>query len=322
MKQYVFFLRRLGKPNRVLGSAYLRGDQLVSLLRPHLEDRITLRVQPFHAGLMPYAAMKALSWTVPRQSVFIVVKSAARGLTRKHLEPLRQRGAIIGFDCVDMPISDIDFDLFDFVIAASIAGQRAIKDWLQTSGQQDVPVKLLHHHADQRLYEGKKPDHQTFRCGYVGMPENVLIPERLDSKVQMIPVKYSSDFGNALPRIRDLSCHYAVRPDVQEPMSTGRAFKPFTKGFTAAACGANILVNRSIDDAADLLGDDYPYLVNSTDGSEVERVYTRAQDDFGGPTWRDAIERMHGLWNTVAPTTLADNMSEIIDQVSAHRNSF
>lgn len=322
MKKNVVFLRRLGKPNRVLGSAFLRGDQLVSLLRPHLEDRFKLRVQPFHAGLMPYGAMKALSWAVPSHSVFIVVKSAARGLTRKHLEPLRQRGGIIGLDCVDMPISEINFDLFDFVIAASIAGQRAMQNWLQVSGQSDIPVKLLHHHADQRLYADKVPAHQSFRCGYVGMPENVFIPERLHSKVQMIPVKYSSDFGSALPRIRDLSCHYAVRPAAQETAINGRAFKPFTKGFTAAACDANILVNRSIDDAAELLGNDYPYLVNSTDAVEVEETYTKAQDDFGGPAWRGAIERMQGLWNTVAPSNLANNMSEIVDQVSAHRNRF
>ena len=319
MTTSVVYLRRLSAPNRVLGSAHMRGDQLVSMLSPYLENRLSLRVVPFHAGLMPPAAMAALAHWLPANPIVIIVKSAAKGLTRGHLAPLKRRGALIGFDSIDMPVSEIDFDLFDFHISASLAGHRAIERRLVETGRSKVPVELMHHHADPRISAGRPGTLDQFRCGYLGMPENVYIPPEIRRDVETHYVKYPTDFEKCLPRVRALSLHYAVRPPDQGRDVSDRGFKPFTKGFTAASCGANILVNRTIDDAEELLGRDYPYFVDSLAEAEVSDVFRRAADDFGGPTWQEGLKRMRALRSIAAPETLASRLEEICERVSILR---
>ena len=87
-------------PNRLLGAAYMRGDQLVTMVRPFLQDRYKLQVRPFHAGVMQNIAWRALAELIPDNAIVIFVKSAAKGLTPTHIEVLKKKGAIVGFDCI------------------------------------------------------------------------------------------------------------------------------------------------------------------------------------------------------------------------------
>jgi hypothetical protein len=316
VKRNVVFIHRLAKPNRILGSAYMRGDQLVEMIRPHLDETYALRVLPFHAGILPGLAMNALAHAIPKNSIIIFIKTASKGLTQRYLEPLRRRGAVIGLDSVDTPISEIDFDLFDFHIAASISGRRALQERLEFAGRRERPVELLLHHADPRLRIDGMRMHDHFRCGYVGMPENLFVPSDLRSQVDTIYVKHPSDFGSAIPLIRQFSLHYAVRPNQQETDSHVRAFKPFTKGFVAASCGANVLVSRHTDDAVELLGDDYPYLVDDRNGQSIGDTLQRAREDFGRKAWLDGLQRMRTLDAAVSNVALAERMRQILDRVS------
>lgn len=321
MKRNVVFLRRLAAPNRLLGAAYMRGDQLVEMIRPHLEADYALWVMPFHAGLLRGPAMNAFAYSIPRDAIIIFVKSAARGLTRGHLESLRKRGAIIGFDSVDTPVGEIPFDLFDFHIAASISGQRAMQRQLHSIGADRVPAELLLHHADPRLRRGGVPNHDRFRCGYVGQPENMWIPEDLRPEIEILYLKYPSEFARIIDQIRSLSLHYAARPAEQNSNSQLRAFKPFTKGAIAAACGANIFVQMETDDAVELLGKDYPYLVDGRNGESIRGAFLRAKSDFGGKTWLEGLERMRQLDAAVSSEALAGRMREILYRVSELRGN-
>ncbi|NNE88051.1 MAG: hypothetical protein HKN27_08240 [Silicimonas sp.] len=275
-----------------------------------------IRVVPFHAGLMPPMTMGAFALSVPAGSVVIFVKSAAKGLTAEHLEPLRRRGARIGLDSIDLPLDAIDFDLFDFHIAASLAGKAALEERLSALGMADVPVEQLHHHYDPMIPAPGGED-RPFRCGYVGELPNAFIPRRIAGEIDCVDVRYARDFTTALDRIAEFTLHYGVRPTLAPRTLGARQYKPFTKGFTAAAFDANILVNREADDAVCLLGKDYPFLVSASDPDSVVAGFERAKSGTASPEWREGLERMRALKELVAPAALAARMREIVNVVSA-----
>lgn len=294
----------------------MRGDQLAELVSPNLPDDLRVRVVSFHAGLLPPLAMRILTCLVQRGSIVIFVKSAAKGLTAEHLAPLRQRGMRIGLDSVDTPLNEIDFELFDFHIAASIAGQAALKKRLKELEKRDVPVKLLHHHYDPRLDSIDISGDRRFRCGYIGEPQNALIPAEIAGEVESVDVSYSRDFVRSLSRIAKFTLHYGVRPSPAPTAPCDRQYKPFTKGFTAAACEANILVNREADDAVALLGDDYPFLVSATDLNSVRDGLEHAKGSYAGAEWREGLDRMRALKELVTPAALAARLREIVTAVA------
>jgi hypothetical protein len=294
----------------------MRGDQLAALVAPHLSDDLRIRVLPFHAGLMPPMAMGAFALAIPVGAVVVFVKSAAKGLTHDHLAVLRARGARIGLDSIDTPIDAIGFDLFDFQIAASLAGQSALEERLERLGKRNVPVQLLHHHHDPRLAAVDRPADRPFRCGYIGDPQNAFIPPAIANDVERVDVRYGRDFTRALPRIAEFALHYGVRPLAPPGAAVARQYKPFTKGFTAAACASNILVSRETDDAVALLGDDYPFLVSASDPDSVIDGLARAKRATSGRLWNDGLARMRALKELVAPATLATRLREIVDAVA------
>ena len=310
--RHLILVRRAAKPFRRLGSAAMRGDQLAQIVAPHLAGRVAIRVIPFHAGLVAPVAIRALAGFVPRGAVVIFVKTAAKGLEPGHLAPLRRRGATIGFDAIDTPLNEIDLGLFDFHIAASIAGARALRARLTADGRDGVPVELLHHHADPRLGSLDVSYRRAFCCGYLGRPENAAIPPALTGSVEMMPVAHARDMRHVLPRLGAVGLHFAVRPEAAVAEDGARAYKPFTKGITAAVCQANILVNRQAHDAEALLGCDYPFFVDSSDPTEVIAGYELAREAHGGPLWAEAMERMRALRALVAPRALAERLGEIV----------
>lgn len=312
----VMLLRRMGLPQRVLGSSYMRGEQLVAMLSPYLDGVLPLQVLPFNADLLPFSVSRLMLRRVPKDSIVIFIKSAARGLTRDHVDLLKGRGAVIGLDSIDMAVADIELDLFDFHIAASFAGQKSLQGRLKAEGRGHVPVELLLHHADPRLGAGSNQSSRPFKCGYVGLPENADIPADIASDIEMVAVKFAKDFLANLDTVRSFSLHYGVRPGVQASGDPERSFKPFTKGSTAAACRANIIVNKGVDDAVQFLGGDYPYLVGSNEPRDIVNTFFQARDEYGGATWLDGLDRMRHIQEMISPRALAERMCEIAERVS------
>ncbi|WP_146681543.1 hypothetical protein [Thioclava sp. F28-4] len=314
MQRHVVLFRRMARPLAQRGSAYMRAEQLVELLRPDLDPGITLSVRPFHALVMPPIAMRAVARSIPRGALCIFVKSAAKHLTRAHLAPLRKRGITVAQDVVDMKLRHVRPELFDLLIAASLRGQQALRDLCADKGL-SCPVELLHHHFDPRLQALPLPERPEFSCGYIGRPDNAMIPEAIRGEVETVDISVVEDFERALPRIGRFALHYGVRPESQTAHGVNRGYKPFTKGFTAAACKANILVNRDVDDAVEMLGADYPFLTDPTPESITE-TFRLAQDSYGGPLWRDALDRMEAMRATVEPAALARQLTEIITRAA------
>jgi len=314
MDQQVILFRRMAHPLKQRGSAFMRSEQLADLVQPFLAPEIELSVRPFHALMMPPVVMRAIAARIPRGSICIFVKSAAKHLTRAHLAPFRKRGIIVAQDVVDMRLRHVKPELFDFLIAASMSGQSALQELCAQKGL-STPVELLHHHFDPRLSLQEIPKRLRLSCGYIGRPENALVPEILRGEIEMVDVTVLKDFENALLRINRFALHYGVRPETQTASELTRGYKPFTKGFTAAACEANILVNREVDDAIAFLGEDYPFLVDASPKSIVA-AFNLARESYGTPLWSDALERMRAVRSRVEPAALAAQLKEIVKRAT------
>lgn len=313
--QHVILFRRLSRAPRLRGSSVMRSTQLADLLAPRLAPEITFSVRPFNALLMRPLAMKMLASRIPRGAICIFVKSAAKGLTAAHLAPLRRRGIVVVHDVVDMPLRRVRPELFDALIAASVTGRAALRDLCAAHGLPDMPVELLHHHYDPRLAGCDRVHRDVFTCGYIGRPQNAYIPEALRGEIRMIGVDVERDFAAALPQIGGFALHYGIRPADQTSDDLDRGYKPFTKGFTAAACDAPILVNRDTDDVVALLGEDYPFLVQSASDCDILAAYRRVRECYGGPIWADAVDKMRRLRAIVEPDALADQMRGIVTRL-------
>ena len=69
---------------------------------------------------------------------------------------------------------------------------------------------------------------------------------------------------------------------------THDGWKPFLKGFLAARCGAVVVAMRDDDDAAQYLGDDYPFYVRGPTRRSLEYDMAGIAAAFGGPDWHRA----------------------------------
>jgi hypothetical protein len=66
-------------------------------------------------------------------------------------------------------------------------------------------------------------------------------------------------------------------------------FKPFTKGFIAAHCSSAILVGKDDAEATAILGSDYPFFCDRSDGKKVREAIGRMADGFENAEWRKAL---------------------------------
>jgi hypothetical protein len=89
-------------------------------------------------------------------------------------------------------------------------------------------------------------------------------------------------------------------------------FKPLTKAANAAACGANIIINRDAHDAVDLLGTDYPYLVDAGDDDNIVKVFEHAREGVDGPNWVKARSAMDDLAAQLSPESTARQLRLIL----------
>ncbi len=274
------------------GSTVMRGAQLSSFLREQLGDR---------AEFIYTSDAK-----VPQGSLVVVTKRMIDRMTRSDLHRLRQRNIAIAADPIDVPIDKKKLEAFDLVLAASLSAQ---KYFGKTAP--DMPVYLLTHHADPRI-AAFTPPADRLRIGYFGEFANTIGKDVLDGLVDYHLVSTREQQDSWLDRLAGYNAHFAVRKvrDID-------GFKPFTKGFIAARCGAVIICERDQGDNAFYLGDDYPYYVPSTDLAEIERFLLDMQESFGSSTWDYAQEIMTSLRRRSSQAWIAREFAVVLDAVFA-----
>ena len=252
------------------GSTVMRGFQLADLAR-HALHRHSVRIRPLGAR-------------TSNATVFLT-KGALRVATPTQLDDLLRRGNRLLFDPVDEVPPGTTARFADVLIASSLT---AFEEYGRSFP--GTRVALVNHHVDPRL-DTTPVQHSTFRAGYFGERVNAELTDRIEERVDVIPIDTSRHDSRWLSSIRDYSFHYAVRRHRELDH-----YKPFLKGFTAAHCGAPVLIQRDQQEAVRWLGDDYPYLVDAPATEEqVLDALAQAESDFGGPRWRLAEAAMAGI---------------------------
>ncbi|MCG7520506.1 class I SAM-dependent methyltransferase [Ruegeria sp. Ofav3-42] len=256
--------------SRSFGSAFMRSNQLASLLKEQLQDT---------------AAVSCTTDLTSVEDSFVVVgKRLMDRISDSQIHDLRMRNVAIAADPVDAVVSPEKASHYDMIIAASLNGLESIR-----ATSSSTPSYLLTHHADLRIDVAAAPE-DKLRVGYFGELVNTVGSETLGHLVDYNLITTNKLEDSWLTKLGNYNAHFAVR-NVRKI----DGFKPFTKGFVAAKCGAVILCERDVGDNRFYLGDDYPYYVPSTELDEIERFLFELNDDYGSASWKYAQEIMESV---------------------------
>lgn len=309
MKPEVFFVvPGSGQP---WGSTSLRGFQLCEISRARLQNRYSFRLER-----MPVRRPSGITRIVQRLWANTRAPGAIYFITKQcveHLDPvaakiLQHRARAVLFDYVDTDMATVSMRGADVHLCASLAQYEYL---VQRKGiHLEGDVELLPHGFDNRFEVAEPHDGEKLTAVYIGASENILIPNQLRSKVVMLEARTSEEMSAVFSQTGKYNFHYCVRPPTF--IKNRIVFKPFTKGITAAVCGANVIVNREAHDAEALLGIDYPYLVDAPDNAQIIEVFGSAEAGVGSPDWQRAQKTMLELIEKSSPDAIADNLDRIL----------
>jgi hypothetical protein len=259
--------------NKRWGTYYLRGVQIQRALH-----------------VLGVDARIATTKTLPniKNSIIVFVKS----ISYSKLDISKKNGNKIIWDILD----GFSFEYFDcvkeFTLDGLIFSTKASLSYLsQVSRYEDT---ILYHHNDPRIIKrvNRTKQHTCFCCCYIGntpqKTNNVSHLQYLQSVDIIETDTRHAERAGWIRRIPYYTCHYAVRTD---PIRCDT--KPLVKVGVAAACNANMIVNRS-NAAVELLGHDYPFICGESEQSAKEMV-THACELFGSDIWNHGLKQMHVL---------------------------
>jgi len=299
--------------NKPWGSSLMRGNQLCEIAERHLGDRFECATMemPLTGKRQPKRGLNALhqiAWmaTCPRDAIYFVTKQCLERLHPVSAEILNWRARGVLFDYVDADMATVPMHGTDIHLCASYTQYHYM-----TREQRHVlpaSVALLLHGYDNRL-QSCAPTTGAAHAVYWGALENTRIPPALADKIFLISgaTGPSADIMHTLSRYR---LHYGIRTTSMASRKT--IFKPLTKAANAAACGANIIINRDAHDAVDLLGTDYPYLVDAGDDDNIVKVFEHAREGVDGPNWVKARSAMDDLAAQLSPESTARQLRLIL----------
>lgn len=260
----------------------MRGEQLADIVLRH--------------GVHPNPRFMPVDLSVRNSDIF-VTKGALKDLKPHQLERLRHRGNRLLVDPVDEDIAANKVGTFDTIIAASVIAAAEF-----SSAYPEIPVALVNHHVDPRVRAlAISPPRDRFRPGYFGELFNAVRSPEIESFVDFHRVSTAEQDDSWLGNLTFYNFHYGVRARI----ATDRN-KPFLKGFTAAACGAPILVQADEPEPREWLGDDYPFLMKGevTEAAIMDGLHS-AEEAFGGPEWNQALEVMRDVGERTSDQSIA-----------------
>lgn len=297
-KRRVIFAYRAHLENQ--GSTIMRVGQLSRMLDTYQGERFEVECVPiprpkFHRHHDEFVDHCA-------DAVVIALKAGLAPLGMPRIESLVKRASAVCLDHVDSVPSDEDLSLYRMHLVASQTGRRKVEKRLRTLGIASSAIATVTHHADPRLPNPHRDTDIPLRLCYLGKIKNTILPVD-ESQVEVLTYEDQS-FEKALDRLTLFPMHYAVRRQSYNPLVA----KPFTKGFTAAAMRANVLVDAATDDAIYYLGTDYPYLIPDRTQSSIRLGLRKAFDDYGGPEWRRGLEIMEYVRQVSSPRHVVNEL--------------
>ena len=289
------------------GSKIMRVDQLASAA----DNLIGARWDFATLQLPRFNRPRRLRQTATHMegAITIFLKGAFARADKELQERWSAAARAVAIDYIDANIDQTIEAPVAMHIAASRAGQRALRRHLGP----EAAIGLVDHHWDPRL-DGSDGPARTFSLGYFGDPLNAVITEGAAARLAD-PSPALPDFSaDTFARMKRTAMHYGVRDMASDERRT--VFKPFTKGFNAAAAGACIFVNRQVDDAVEFLGDDYPFLIDDTDKNSIDQGLAAAEKAFSTQEWAEALDRMRSVRERTSLNSSVSQLERLVTELA------
>jgi len=269
-------------------SSQMRGKQLVDIINSQ-------------AGKLQ--ALFTRNLNIKNKCVFLT-KGLLKKITIKEISKLKKNNYFVAADYVDILPRDDLHDYIDIYVASSILGFRKL-----IRKKKDKWVFLLTHHADPRIQVTKIPM-DKLRTGYFGELVNTLHHEDLSDLIDFHGIDTRTSSSEWLDEISNYNLHYAVRNVRKLDYA-----KPFLKGFTAARCGANILVDRYEGDAMYYLPPDYPFFIDNNSETHIRDTLNNINNGFGLQDWAYGLEAMKNVRRRCSNDYIYNELSSFIDSL-------
>jgi hypothetical protein len=275
---------------RYAGSTVMRGEQLSKIAKLALGGSTNVY----------YLSSK----NEFKRSTLFLTKWALKKISHESLARLKKKGNKLIFDPVDSAIDTEQVRYADVIVAAS---RTAFEDY-----QKEFPLKriaLVDHHVDPRLKQLDWSNRPTkFSAGYFGETVNTIASGNINKMVDFFQVDTSKQTNDWLEHLPDYSMHYAIRQ-----IRKNDNHKPFLKGFTAAFCGANILIQDTQKEALLWLGKDYPYLLHGeVDEKTIIGALERAKEGYGSDKWTRGLDVMRDIKEQTTDSIIGKQFADLI----------
>ena len=307
-KRKIVFLHRAA--HQKSGSKLMRCDQLCALAKRTLGDRFEFEVVCFPGRGRD--RKQGLTIESLRGAVVILLKRVHAVLERDKLEMLKDCADKIMLDYVDAEVDATAIQLADFHIATSKPAADKLKsDILKIDEEARPKIVVLTHHSDPRIRYRNRGNDDTLSACYLGLPKNTVLPPEIETELLVPSLAGEQEFVSALKYTEYCNLHYCIRPK----SARWRNNKPFTKGFNAAAAGANVLVDRQNKEAEYFLGKDYPFFIAEPTKEQILEGYKLVKESVGTSDWKFALDTMDELRHRSSPVTVVNELGQILDVV-------
>ena len=291
-KKRIFFVYY--PPYRFYGTTVMRGQQLSEIAKASLPKKYRVKFTKTDRNY--------------KNSILYLTKWAVYNLKSDRLAELKQKNNVLIFDLVDGKIPASARKYADVVVATSQAAYKLYLLELPSSKR----VMLVDHHADPRIKDlNWSKSRRSLKIGYFGELVNTIISPTIKKEVDFIEVSITRQDVSWFKKLPRYNMHYAIR-QTQETYPN----KPFLKGFTAAHCDANIIIQESQQEAVRWLGKDYPYLLK---GRPTEKkildMIEYAKKSFGSKEWYRGLETMKDMKEKTSEAAIGRQLVELFDQL-------
>ena len=149
------------------------------------------------------------------------------------------------------------------------------------------------------------------KVAYFGELANTIIDPNIENIVDFINVDTSRQNADWLNKLADYNMHYALRQHRKIDQ-----FKPFLKGFTAAHCHSNIIIQDTQKEAMLWLGEDYPFLLkNEPTISNILKHLEYVNTIQGSPEWEQGLEVMEMIRGQISNQNIARQFFAMVDSL-------
>ena len=306
--------------NKVMqGSTNMRAHQFKKMLEPYLATKYDLSLSKvsippkfIRNGYTVRRAFRTWGKSLPDNCIVFVTKACIQYFIPDLIDLLNRKNIKVCFDYADSDFSIGPQGLPDMHVCTSITQFKYMKKYQEDNPKFSGSVSVVLQNYDLALIDFKPKVIDTYECAYIGTPARTFLTSQIENKITIVPALGVSGMQGILTRLPNFNAHYAVRI----PQDEGSLLaKPFTKGFVAAACNSVLITDRETHDAVEFLGDDYPYMVNHLEESEILRVLDYMRETFGTAVWWKAKDRIQDMHSRVCPSSLAKQFEICIENI-------